>query len=333
MCQFAFCGKFRNLISKTNYFYQKFVFSFTILLFENQLTISTQKFAPFHYRFIVYSAKVLVPAKLSPEPSSTLSKKRKHDDSVDDPLFCVPSQPHGLAYWIDAYTDLSFAVATHDISSTINTSCFRWCEDLSSEHQHVMVVSENPKQMEKTIKSFIKHESKVLQEVRARMFIPHSPLGTFMAQMLRLGAVDVTRRGDVFENFIRSDGLGLEANSIERLDCVWEIEKACRIRRLELSTLTEDQRRILGKIESLQARDSPFKSTLEAYIDILASGFGSIHQTDHSAFLEVRCGLRNAQCTCWECYEDSFDTCNLSTTVDDVTDKETIFTKQTLSTD
>ena len=184
-----------------------------------------------------------------------------------------------------------------------------------------MVVSENPKQIEKT-KSFIKHESKVLQEVRARMFIPHSPLGTFMAQMLRLGAVDVTRRGDVFENFIRSDGLGLEANSIERMDCVWEIEKDCPIRRLELSTLTEDQRRLLGKIESLLASDSPFKSTLEAYIDILASGFGSIHQTDNSAFLEVRCGLRNAQCTCWECYEDSFDSCNLSTAVDDVKDRD-----------
>ena len=45
------------------------------LLFEDELTLSTQKFAPFHYHFIVYSAKVLVPAKLSPEPSSTLSKK------------------------------------------------------------------------------------------------------------------------------------------------------------------------------------------------------------------------------------------------------------------
>ena len=154
-----------------------------------------------------------------------------------------------------------------------------------------------------------------------------------MAQMLRLGAVDVTRRGDVFENFIRSDELRLEAKSIERMDCVWEIEKVCPTRRLEFSTLTEDQRRLLGKIESLQASDSPFKSTLEAYIDILASGFSSIHQTDHSAFLEVRCGLRNAQCTCWECYEDSFDSCSLSSTVDDVTDEETIFTKQTLSTD
>ena len=75
MCQFTFCGKFRNLISKINYFWQQLVFSFTILLFENQLTMSTQNFAPFHYRFIVYSAKFLVPAKLSPEPSSTLSKK------------------------------------------------------------------------------------------------------------------------------------------------------------------------------------------------------------------------------------------------------------------
>ena len=105
MCQFIF-GKFRNLISKINYFWQQLVFSFTILLFENQLTMSTQNFASFH-RFIVYSAKFLVPAKLSPEPSSTLSKKRKHDDSVDDPLFCVPSQPHGLAYWTDTYTDLT----------------------------------------------------------------------------------------------------------------------------------------------------------------------------------------------------------------------------------
>ena len=77
MCQFTFCGKFQNLISKINYFWQQLVFSFTILLFENQLTMSTQNFAPFHYRFIIYSAKFLVPAKLSPEPSSTLWKKKK----------------------------------------------------------------------------------------------------------------------------------------------------------------------------------------------------------------------------------------------------------------
>ena len=66
------------------------------------------------------------------------------------------------------------------------------------------------------------------------MFIPHSPMGTFITQMLPLGAVDVTRRGDVFENFIRSDELGLEAKSTERIHCIWEIEKACPIRRLEL---------------------------------------------------------------------------------------------------
>ena len=37
--------------------------------------MSTENFAPNHNRFIVYSEKVFVPAKLSPEPGNNSSKK------------------------------------------------------------------------------------------------------------------------------------------------------------------------------------------------------------------------------------------------------------------
>ena len=47
--------------------------------------------------------------------------------------------------------------------------------------------------------------------------------------------------------------------------------------------------------------------SVEAFIDILACGFGSFHYTDHSTYLEVRCGLSAAQCSCWECWESSLE--------------------------
>ena len=60
------------------------------------------------------------------------------------------------------------------------------------------------------------------------------------------------------------------------------MERSCPNRRQECATMTEYQRRILEKIESLESTDSPFKQTLEDYIDILATGWGSIYRTDHS---------------------------------------------------
>ena len=98
---------------------------------------------------------------------------------------------------------------------------------------------------------------------------------------------------------------------------IWEIERSCPNIRSESASMTEYQR-ILAKIESLETTFSPFKQTLEDYIDILATGWGSIYRTDHSVYLEVQCGMNNSQCTCWECwdapledscevYEENFD--------------------------
>ena len=91
------------------------------------------------------------------------------------------------------------------------------------------------------------------------------------------------------------------------METVWEIERSCPSRRQECATMTEYQRRILAKIESLESTESPFKQTLEDYIDILATGWGSIYRTDHSTYLEVQCGMNNAQCTCWECWDVSLE--------------------------
>ena len=60
-------------------------------------------------------------------------------------------------------------------------------------------------------------------------------------------------------------------------------------RRQECATMTEYQRRILAKIESLESTDSPFKQKLEDYIE--ATGWGSIYRTDHSTYLKVQCGM------------------------------------------
>ena len=81
------------------------------------------------------------------------------------------------------------------------------------------------------------------------MFIRQSPLQIFINQFLGIGAVDVVQRGDKFEQFLRADELGLEKRSNEKID-VWEMEKACPVRPRHLSCLTEDQRRLMAKIES-----------------------------------------------------------------------------------
>ena len=123
-----------------------------------------------------------------------------------------------------------------------------------SDHQHIMVCSDNPKQMEKTVKAFVRHEGKVLYQIRTRMFIPQSPLQTFINQFHGIGAVDVIRRGEQFEHFLRADELGLDKRTNEKMDIVWEIEKTCPVRPLQLTTLNEDQRRLLAKIESSEQR-------------------------------------------------------------------------------
>ena len=119
-----------------------------------------------------------------------------------------------------------------------------------------------------------------------------------------ISTFDVVRRGEQFEHFLRADELGLDKRTNEKMDIVWEIEKTCPVRPLQLTTLNEDQRRLLAKIESLQSSDSPFKSSLESFIDILAAGYGSVNMSEHSAFLKIECGLTEAQCSCWECWEN-----------------------------
>ena len=120
---------------------------------------------------------------------------------------------------------------------------------------------------------------------------------------------DITRRGDIFEQFTRNADTVMDIspkrNSL--METVWEMERSCPSRRQECATKTEYQRRILAKIESLESTDSPFKQTLDDYIDILATGWGSIYRTDHSTYLEVQCGMNNAQCTCSECWHVSLE--------------------------
>ena len=156
--------------------------------------------------------------------------------------------------------------------------------------------------MEKTIKSYIRHESKVLFEIKARMFVPTSAFQTFNQQLLRFNVSDITRRGDIFEQFTRNADTVMDIspkrNSL--METIWEMERSCPNRRQECATMTEYQRRILAKIESLAKTDSPFKQTLEDYIDVQATGWGSIYRRDHSTYLEVQCGMNNAQCRCWD---------------------------------
>ena len=292
------------LIWKSFWNFGKFFLSLSVsfastLPSKSVVQMSVSNYSSKNYRFIIYSAKLLVPAKLSLETASVSQKKRKHEAS--EVSLSIQNQTRGLTQWIDSHTDFDFAVVSHEAGSENSGICFRWCEDLTSDHQHIMVCSDNPKQMEKTIKSFVRHEGKVLYEIRTRMFVPQSPLQTFINQFLGIGAVDVVRRGEQFEHFLRADELGLDKRTNEKMDMVWEIEKTCPV---QLATLNEDQRRLLAKIESLQSSDSPFKSSLESFIDILAAGFGSVNMSEHSAFLKVECGLTEAQCSCWECWEN-----------------------------
>ena len=256
-----------------------------------------------NFRFIVYSAQVLIPSQFSFEAQT---KRRKMD--TRDSNLATQLQPKGLANWIDHFTAWQFAVVHHDPQKTQQQ--YRRCDDISFEHQHILVyTNDNPKHTEKTIKSYIRHESKVLFEIKARIFVPTSAFQTFNQQFLRFNVSDITRRGDIFEQFTRNADTVMDIspkrNSL--METVWEMERSCPNRRQECATMTEYQRRILAKIESLESTDSPFKQTLEDYIDILATAWGSIYRTDHSTYLEVQCGMNNAQCTCWECWDASLE--------------------------
>ena len=260
------------------------------------------------FRYLVYSAKVLVPTKTPIDNSNASASKKRKSESSELSL-TAKSQQKGLAYWLDAYTDFDYAVINHDPSLHTHLESVRCCDDITWEHQHIMIFSETPKQMEKTLKSFVRYEGKVLHEIRARLFIPLEPFETFKEQFLHVSARDVAQRGDEFEKFLRAEELGLlnTSNRTPKMEVIWGIEKSSPIRRLELSTISDYHRRLLAKIESLESTDSPFKQSVEAFIDILACGFGSFHYTDHSTYLEVRCGLSAAQCSCWECWESSLE--------------------------
>ena len=252
-----------------------------------------------NFRFIVYSAQVLIPSQF---PFDSNSKRRKTDQREASQTTQV--QPKGLAHWIDQFTEWQFAVVNHEPEKT--QQHFRLCDDISFEHQHILVyTNDNPKHMEKIIKSYIRHESKILFEIKARIFAPSSAFQTFNQQFLRLNISDITRRGDIFEQFTRNADTvrDISPKRCSAMETVWEIERSCPNRRLEPAGMTDYQRRILTKIESLESTDSPFKNTLEDYIDVLATGWGSIYRSDHSVYLEVQCGMNNAQCTCWECWD------------------------------
>ena len=257
---------------------------------------------PSSFRFIIYSAQILLPAQQTVESLSVKRRKTEHAQLT----LTAQRQPKGLAHWIDQFTDWQFAVVNHEPNKIEPSASFRWCDDISTEHQHIIVHSnDNPKHMEKTIKSFIRHEGKVLNEIRARVFVPQSAFQTFNQQFLRFNVSEISRRGDIFEEFIRNTDSLVEdiPKRSQQMDLVWEIERSSPARRTEINTLTEYQKRLIAKIESLESTDSPFKDTIEAFVDILAAGWGSLYRTDHSMFIEVHCGLTNAQCSCWECWD------------------------------
>ena len=122
--------------------------------------------------------------------------------------------------------------------------------------------------MEKIIKSYIRHESKVLYEIKARIFMPTSASQTFNEQFLRFNSSDITRRGDIFEQFTGNADtvMDISPKRCSAMDIAWEIERFCPNRRLDFASMTEYQRS-LAKIESLESTDSPFKQTFEDYID------------------------------------------------------------------
>ena len=80
--------------------------------------------------------------------------------------------------------------------------------------------------MEQTLKSFIRHESKVLPDIRARIFIPRDEKLTFALQFLNLKREDIKRRGEVFETLFRADDLNIDlaTKKNDNMDAVWEIE-------------------------------------------------------------------------------------------------------------
>ena len=252
-----------------------------------------------NFRYIVYSAQVLIPSQF---PFDSNSKRRKTDPREANQTTQV--QPKGLAHWIDQFTEWQFAVVNLEPEKT--QQHFGWCDDISFEHQHILVyTNDNPKHMEKITKSYIRHESKILFEIKARIFAPTSAFQTFNQQFLRLNVSDITRRGEIFDQFTRNADtvMDISPKRCSTMETVWEIGRSRPNRRIEPAGMTDYQRRILTKIESLESTDSPFKNTLEDYIDILATGWGSIYRTDHSVYLEVQCGMNNAQCTCWECWD------------------------------
>ena len=126
--------------------------------------MSVSKYLTKKYRFIFYSAKLLVATKLKLETNVSSQKKRK-PDSNEISLF-VQNQACCLANWIDSHTGYDFAVISHEAGRENTSNCFRCCEDLASGHQNIMVYSDNPKQIEKTMKSFVRHEGKVLYEIQ-----------------------------------------------------------------------------------------------------------------------------------------------------------------------
>lgn len=257
-----------------------------------------------NFRFILYFSKQIPPATFA-----TSAKRRKLPDDECSTIQPFPIKK-GLAQWIENFSQWDFAVVTH--CPSLNNSNQIGCDDMPMEHQHIMVhTTSQPKLMEKILKAYIRHEAKTLHEVRARMFLPSNSHNCFQKQFMRFQAEDVQLRGSIFEeyrNFV--DPIAVEGKSPKKIDFmenVWEIEKVCPIRRPEITQLNEKQRRILAKVESLEKSESPFKDTIEDFIDILATGWGSIYRVHHSACLEMHCGLTNAQCSCWECRDD--DSC------------------------
>ena len=85
---------------------------------------------PSSFRFIIYSAQILLPAQQTVESLSVKRRKTEHAQLT----LTAQRQPKGLAHWIDQFTDWQFAVVNHEPNKIEPSASFRWCDDISTEH-------------------------------------------------------------------------------------------------------------------------------------------------------------------------------------------------------
>ena len=255
------------------------------------------------FRFIVYSAQILLPAQQTVESLSGKRRKTEH------PQLTLTSQQHtkGLAHWIGSLQSSTMSptklTQVHPSDGVMtsprstSTSFFIQTIILNTWRKLSSLLFD----MKAKYSTKSEHEC-LCPKAAFRHLINSSCYSTYWR-------FQDEGRGEIFEEFIRNTDSLVEniPKRSQQMDLVWEIERSSPARRTEINTLTEYRKRLIAKIESLQSTGFPFKDTIEAFVDILGASLGSLYRTDHSMFIEVYCGLTNAQCSCWECWDAAPD--------------------------